>query len=154
MQNRQYTITPNRVTNIEGSVAPLFLVFAVIIFIGGFICGIVFGIAYGYYDFRLDIAVFIWLISLFFGSLLLAMREILIVLHTQQAQTYTITVPVESLAAGQTSNRTSQQPSSDPKPCVQPKPLPGTRYIVCPDCGTEQPASRNICWECGARFSK
>lgn len=35
---------------------------------------------------------------------------------------------------------------------VVPKPAVTNGFIICPNCGTEQPKDNDTCWKCGARF--
>lgn len=34
------------------------------------------------------------------------------------------------------------------------RPMTEDDSIICPNCKTKQPADRNVCWECGYKFSK
>lgn len=159
MQDRQYTISPNKMKGVETGIPNCLVVLAIIIFIGGFIGGISLGKQLGGYDFSWGVALLIWLSALLEGSLLLALREILIVMHIHQAQDYTVTLPAAEAPAMESTSATpqpQQQPQhpSEPKPAVQPEATPREGYILCPVCGMEQPAKRELCWKCGARFSK
>ena len=173
MQDRQYTISPKSLEGVETDITAILKVFSVIIFIGGFIGGIVLGKQLAgvhnlfvtrysdEVDFSWGIALLIWLSALLEGSLLLALREVLIVMHIHQAQDYTVTLPAAEAPAMESTSATpqpqpQQQPQhpSEPKPAVQPEATPREGYILCPVCGMEQPAKRELCWKCGARFSK
>ena len=170
MQDRQYTISPKSSVGVETDITAILKVFAVIIFIGGFIGGIVLGkqlagvhnLVTRYsdeVDFSWGVALLIWLSALLEGSLLLALREVLIVMHVHQAQDYTVTLPATEAPAAESINavpQPQQQPRqpSEPKSAVQPEATPREGYILCPVCGMEQPVKRDLCWKCGTRFSK
>ena len=93
MQDRQYTISPKSLGGVETDITAILKVFSVIIFIGGFIGGIVLGKQLAgvhnlfvtrysdEVDFSWGVALLIWLSALLEGSLLLALREVLIVMH-------------------------------------------------------------------------
>ena len=158
MQDRQYTISPKSSVGAETDITAILKVFAVIIFIGGFIGGIVLGKQLAD-DFSLGVVLLIWLLALLEGSLLLALREVLIVMHIHQAQDYIVTLPATEAPAAESINavpQPQQQPQqpSEPKSAVQPEATPREGYILCPVCGQEQPVKRDLCWKCGTRFSK
>lgn len=103
MQDRQYTISPKSSVGAETDITAILKVFAVIIFIGGFIGGIVLGKQLAD-DFSLGVALLIWLLALLEGSLLLALREVLIVMHIHQAQDYIVTLPATEAPAAESIN--------------------------------------------------
>lgn len=169
MQDRQYTISPKSLGGVETDITAILKVFAVIIFIGGFIGGIVLGkqlaglhnsivsiIRYSdKVNFSWGVALLIWLSALLEGSLLLALREVLIVMHVHQAQDYTVTLPNTEVPTVESSSAVSkQQQPSESKAPVQPNATPRAGYILCPVCGFEQPSDRIRCWQCGAQLSK
>ena len=171
MQDRQYTISPKSLGGVETDITAILKVFSVIIFIGGFIGGIVLGKQLAgvhnlfvtrysdEVDFSWSVALLIWLSALLEGSLLLALREVLIVMHIHQAQDYTVTLPAAEAPAMESTSATpqpQQQPQhpSEPKPAVQPRTASRNGYVVCPACGAEQPAGNEQCWQCDAPFSK
>lgn len=117
MQDRQYTISPNKMKGVETGIPNCLVVLAIIIFIGGFIGGISLGKQLGGYDFSWDFALLVWLSAAIEGSLLLALREILIVIRTNQAQKYTIAPTTAEALVAESTSAESQQPSA-PTPIV------------------------------------
>ncbi len=118
MQDRQYTISPRKIKGAGTGLPDWLLVFAIIIFCGGFIAGIGLGEQFGGYDFSWALAFLAWLFAAIEGSLLLALREILIVMRTHQAQKYTITPSTAEASAAESANIETQQPS-EPNAAVQ-----------------------------------
>ena len=166
MQDKQYTISPKDTKCVESDIVFVLKVFAIIIFIGGIIGGIVLGKQFArihnlfvtrYSDeveFSWEIALLVWLSSLLEGSLLLALREVLVVLHIHQTQNYTIVLPADDNKSEESSCTISNQHTSTTQVAAQPENTPKDNCIICPICGCEQPSNRHSCWRCGADLSK
>lgn len=88
--------------NKDNPIASLLETMSIIIFIGGFICGIAFGkntatVSYilsgRESSFQWSHAIAVWLSALLAGSLLLGFREIICLLQLQQSQQYSVKAP-------------------------------------------------------------
>ncbi len=120
MQDKQYTISPKKVESVQTGVANWLYAFAIIIFCAGFIAGIYLGNDLGGYDFSWGVAFLAWFFAAIEGSLLLALREILIVMRTHQVQQYTIALTTVEPSAEESTDAEPQQPSAS-DPTVQPE---------------------------------
>lgn len=128
MQSKYYTISPKGGEYEDSTLTSVLRIFAIVFFVGGLIGGYILGKQFSY-DFSWGIAIAVWLSAALSGSLMLALREALLILHLQQTQGYTLVIPGDTEQSSAPSN---------------------VQYINCPSCGKRQRADRTICVSCGA----
>lgn len=128
-------------------------VIAILTYVSGFICGMIFG--NGGYRFLWSVAFPIWIVAFVSGTMILALAEIVSLLDRIANQSYEATIfPLNEdgrKSEPETHDTNAAQERNDCQEVAVMDTRPQSK-IVCPLCKEEQPANRKVCWNCGCKF--
>ncbi len=156
----------------ESKIAKLLKIIAILTYVGGFICGLVFAnqeityLDYTYKEFVWSVAIIVWSGYFVFGSLMLGFSEIVRILYNIQYNEFEASVPDElflretTIREAKENNRpiVSEKNSEDMPSIISRNSDQVTfefrpsKIIVCPNCGFEQSADCNMCEKCETKF--
>ena len=145
----------------NNTIATLLKVLAIIIYVCGFLAGIVTSVW--------SLMFLYWFAAFFSGSLLLGFSEVIRLLDLIAMKGYSVTSDKTSRPVGSAVKRTAMQTTDAPdkhtdKPSnrtvntAQTVEIPDTSAasytFQCPVCGALQRYDREICWKCGTHFKR